>query len=132
MTTRAAEIRFLLCLIGLFAGARPQTLSAEVITAAEAKDHIGEKATVCGKVVSTHYAADIRGKPTFLDLDSPYPDQTFTIVIRGSDRAKFGEPEVTYRQKSVCVTGKIKELLGVPGIVASDPAQIKIQQNGER
>ena len=27
------------------------------ITAAEAKDHVGETRTVCGKVASTHYAS---------------------------------------------------------------------------
>jgi len=39
---------------------------AKKLTAAEAKDHIGEQATVCGKVASTRYAATTRGKPTFL------------------------------------------------------------------
>jgi hypothetical protein len=35
------------------------------ISAAEAKDHVGEKATICGEVMSTHYAARSRGNPTF-------------------------------------------------------------------
>jgi micrococcal nuclease len=82
-------------------------------------------ATVCGKVVSTHYAASSRSRPTFLNLDEPYPRQIFTIVIWGSDRPKFGEPEAKYRDKSVCVTGKIKEYRGVPEVVASEPAQIR-------
>jgi hypothetical protein len=43
------------------------------ITAAEAKDHVGEVRTVCGKVVSTHYASGSKGQPTFLNLDEPYP-----------------------------------------------------------
>jgi hypothetical protein len=43
------------------------------LTTAEAKEHIGEQATVCGKVASARYAATTRGKPTFLDLDKPYP-----------------------------------------------------------
>ena len=60
------------------------------ITAAEAKDHVGETRTVCGKVVSTHYAAKSNGEPTFLNLDEPYPKEVFTILIWGSDRAKFG------------------------------------------
>jgi hypothetical protein len=93
----------------------------------EPKDHIGGTGTVCGEVVSTHYAARSRGQPTFLNLDEPYPRQIFTIVIRGSDRAKFGEPESTYRDKSVCVTGRIREYRAVPEVVASDPGQIKIR-----
>lgn len=66
------------------------------ISAAEAKNHIGEKAAVCGNVVSTHYAARSKGNPTFLNLDEPYPRQIFTILIWGSDRPKFGDPEAKY------------------------------------
>lgn len=71
-----------------------------------------------------HYAARSRGQPTFINLDKPYPNQVFTIVIWGSDRSKFGSPEESYREKSVCVTGQIKEFRGVPEVIVSDPAQI--------
>src|ERR1700685_4638484 len=76
-------------------------------TAAEAKDHIGDGATVCGKVASTHYAKSSRGEPTFLNLDEPYPKEIFTILIWGSDRGKFGTPESEYTGLQVCVSGKI-------------------------
>jgi len=97
------------------------------ITAAEAKNHIGEKATVCGQVASTHYAATSRGNPTFINLDKPYPDQIFTVLIWGSDRPKFGDPEGMYRRKHICVTGKISDYKGVPEIIAYEPSQIKVQ-----
>jgi hypothetical protein len=86
------------------------------ITAAEAKDHIGEVRTVCGKVVSTHYATSSKGQPTFLNLDEPYPKEVFTILIWGSDRAKFGTPETKYKDERVCVTGKITSYRGKPEI----------------
>src|SRR5438105_1007715 len=73
------------------------------LTTIEAKNHIGEQATVCGKVASGRYAATSRGKPTFLDLDKPYPGQLFTVLIWGENRAKFGAPEETYRNKNICV-----------------------------
>jgi micrococcal nuclease len=98
------------------------------ITAAEAKNHIGEKATVCGSVVSTHYAARSKGNPTFLNLDEPYPKQIFTIVIWGSDRDKFGDPETKYRDKQVCVTGKIVSYRGAAEIAANEPSQIEIRK----
>lgn len=41
---------------------------AKKLTSAEAKDHIGEQATVCGKVASSRYTATTRDKPTFLNL----------------------------------------------------------------
>lgn len=62
------------------------------ISAAEAKNHIGENVTVCGEVASSHYADRSRGNPTFINLDKRYPSQVFPIVIWGSDGAKFGDP----------------------------------------
>ncbi len=98
------------------------------LTAAEAKDHIGDRATVCGKVASSHYAKSSKGEPMFLNLDEPYPKEIFTILIWGSDRGKFGTPESEYRGLRVCVTGKITTYRGVPEIVASERTQIEIQK----
>lgn len=97
------------------------------ISAAEAKNHVGERGTVCGQVVSTHYAARSRGNPTFINLDKPYPDQMFTVLIWGSDRPKFGDPEEMYRNKHICATGKISDYKGVPEIVAYEPSQINVR-----
>jgi DNA/RNA endonuclease YhcR with UshA esterase domain len=97
------------------------------ITATEAKGHIGAQATVCGKVASTHYARSSKGEPTFLNLDEPYPKEIFTILIWGSDRGKFGEPETEYKGLQVCVTGKIASYRGVPEIIATQRDQIEIQ-----
>jgi hypothetical protein len=90
----------------------------------QAKNHLGENATVCGVVASTKYLESKGRSPTLLNLDKPYPQQPFTIVIWGADRAKFGKPEETYANKRVCVTGTITEFRGTPEIVAKDPAQI--------
>ena len=94
------------------------------IQAADAKDHIGERATVCGQVASTHFAERSKGEPTFINLDKPYPNQIFTILIWGSERAKFGDPERTYSGKHVCVTGRIASYRGVAEIIAYEPSQI--------
>jgi hypothetical protein len=90
------------------------------ITAAEAKDHVGETRTVCGRVASTHFASKSKGEPTFLNLDEPYPKEVFTILIWGSDRAKFGTPETKYKDAKVCVTGKITSHREKPEIIATD------------
>ena len=102
-------------------------LAQQTLTAAEASKHIGQQATVCGKVVSTRYADNSRGSPTFLNFDQPYPNQIFTVLIWGTDRSKFGEPETAYRGKRICVTGKLASFKGVPEIVASEPGQIKLK-----
>ena len=101
---------------------------AKRLTTAEAKDHVGDRATVCGKVVSTHYAKSSKGEPTFLNLDEPYPHEVFTILIWGSNREKFGTPEDQFNGLKVCVTGKITSYRSRPETVASERAQIEIQK----
>ena len=64
-------------------------LIANGYSAFEAKDHIGEKATVCGRVVSTYYARSSHGEPTFLNLEKPYLNQIFTVVIWGDDSSSM-------------------------------------------
>jgi DNA/RNA endonuclease YhcR with UshA esterase domain len=97
------------------------------LTASEAKEHYGENATVCGGVVSARYAESSKSQPTFLNLDKPYPNHIFTVVIWGSNRSKFGKPEDDFKGKKICVTGKITAYAGLPEIIADDPKQIAVQ-----
>ena len=103
------------------------TTDTDTITADQAKDYIGETKTVKGLVASTSYAFGSRGRPTFLNLDEPYPNHVFTIVIWGSNRSKFDvTPEIHFKDKKVLVTGKITEYRGIPQIVVKNPGQIKL------
>jgi len=120
--------RLLMLTFSCFAAFSVLYAQAGRLTSADAKNHIGERATVCGNVVSAHYAARTKGNPTFLNLDEPYPNQIFTILIWGSRRPKFGAPENTYANKKVCVTGTVKDYKGVPEVVAEQPSQIEIQK----
>jgi hypothetical protein len=90
----------------------------------EAASHVGENATVCGQVTSATYAAQAMAAPTFLDLGKPYPNQDFSAVILGSDRTKFGAPELSLREKQVCVTGEIFLFQGKPEIIMRDTEQL--------
>ncbi len=56
------------------------------LTPAEAAAHIGETRTVCGAVASADYVPSMQDKPTFINLDKPYPNQIFTIMISGANR----------------------------------------------
>ena len=94
------------------------------LTPVEAKAHVGEMATVCGKVVSARFAESSNRQPTFLNLDQPFPKQIFTVVIFGSDRSKFGEPEKEFLNQTICATGTIEDYRGLPQIVAKEPKQI--------
>jgi len=88
---------------------------AQTLTAAQAKAHEGENATVCGKVAGEHTATRSRGEPTFINLDSAYPNQVFTILVWGDDRAAVGTLPPT--GSHICATGLIKDYRGVPEIV---------------
>jgi hypothetical protein len=124
-------MRKLKCLAAILAGlAALATLQAQTgkLTAAQAKDHVGQRATVCGTVASAHWAAKSKGQPTFLNLDEPYPKKMFTVLIWGNDRSKFGAPEDKYRHARLCSTGLIKLYRGIPGIEASNPSQIEVQK----
>ena len=94
------------------------------LTPAEAKAHVGEMATVCGKVVSARFVESSNRQPTFLNLDQPFPKQIFTVVIFGDDRSKFGEPEKEFLNQTICTTGTIEDYRGLPQIVAKEPKQI--------
>jgi hypothetical protein len=86
--------------------------------------HLGETATACGVVASAKFLSDRRSQPTLLNLGKPYPDQLFTAVIWGEDRAKFGTPEKSLTGKRVWVTGEIRDFRGIPEIRLSDPRQL--------
>ena len=103
-------------------------LAQKRLSTSEAAAHVGETTTVCGTVVSTHYSARTKGQPTFLNLDEPYPKQVFTILIWGDDRSKFGNPELQYANKKVCVTGLIKNYRGVPEIIVDQVNQIEVRK----
>lgn len=97
---------------------------ADGLTTAQAAQHIGEKATVCGTVASSHYASDVEGQPTFINLDEPYPDQVFTILIWGDYRGKFATPPERWSGR-LCVTGRIKAYRGKPEVKVYSPSQIQ-------
>ena len=117
----------IVALLGAIAVVALPAMAQHHLASAEAKSHVGETATVCGEVVSTRYAASAKGHPTFLNLDKPYPNQEFTIVIWGEDRGKFASPEARYRGANICVTGHISMYRGSPEIIATEPSQLKIK-----
>jgi DNA/RNA endonuclease YhcR with UshA esterase domain len=99
----------------------------KTLSAAQAREHFGESATVCGQVASGRYAGTSKGEPTFLNLDKAFPNHIFTVVIWGSNRSKFGTPENDYQGKRICVSGKISAYAGLPEIVVDEPSQIKVK-----
>ena len=94
-------------------------LPAGAITPRQAANRIGQTKTVCGYVASTKYARSTNGRPTFLDLGRPHPNQTLTIVIWSEYRSRYSSaPERMFDDKTVCVRGRIGSYAGRPQIEA--------------
>lgn len=95
----------------------------------KAKDHIGDRTTVCGPVAGTKYGATSRGKPTWLNIGKDYPSsERFVVIIWGENRGNFPQPpESYYTGKTICVAGLIQEYEGIPQIEVTTPDQIQEQ-----
>ncbi len=108
--------------------------TAPSLAAAEAKNHVGEATTVCGKVVDTQtlkYGIAGRGKPVTFDLDQPEPSPVFYFLTFGSHEGGPEEAIAAYQGKRVCVNGKILVRGTTPFIMAADRAQIKVQEEAK-
>lgn len=118
----------ILVVFGITLLANLRMIVAEEIRPGEAGAHVGKHRTVCGQVASATFAVQTRRQPTFLNLDRPYPNQIFTVVIWGQDRPKFRTaPEKLYSGKQVCVSGVISTYKGVPQIIVNEPTQISLR-----
>jgi len=95
----------------------PAVLPPINIKTTEASEHVGELARVCGVIATKRTAEDATGKPTFINLDHPFPNQTFTVLVWDKDSPAVGTlPEAG----SLCVTGTVVLYRGTPEIILSD------------
>lgn len=106
---------------------KSSAVAGTAVAPVEAIKHVGESATICGRVASAHFAAASRGAPTFLNLDKPYPQQVFTAVIWGDSRPRFSYPPEALEGRDICVTGTISSYRGKAQIEVSDPSQLRVQ-----
>jgi hypothetical protein len=97
------------------------------IAPADAIRFVGQVATVCGVVASAKYASGSNGEPTFLNLDKPYPDQVFTAVIWGRDRAKFPYAPESLVSRKICVTGAIRQYRSRAEVVVAALNQLQTE-----
>jgi hypothetical protein len=103
--------------------------SAEALDPADAANHVGEEAPVCGEVTGAKFSSHRKRKPTFIDFGPSHPNQLFTALIWGEYRDRFDyAPESLYGKK-VCVSGTITEHKGKPEIKVSEPSQIRLMDD---
>jgi DNA/RNA endonuclease YhcR with UshA esterase domain len=96
------------------------------IQAAQAKEHIGAKAVVSGKVAEVNIAQSI----IRINLDKAYPAQPFTAVIF-SDKTNLFPQVAKLKGKSVEVSGKISAYHERPQIVLTTTNQLKVVEAEE-
>jgi hypothetical protein len=115
----AASVLASLTLTGALHGQRAPVR----LTPAKAKDHIGELATVEGRVFGVYTS---RSNTTFLNFGAPFPHQTFTAVIFEAYAGRFPNPS-TLDGATVAVTGTIKLYRGKPEITLTARSQLEIE-----
>lgn len=92
------------------------------IGAGNATNFYDREMIVTGKVAQV----SIRSKIVLLNLDQPYPNSPFTLVIFPSATNQFGDLNAL-NGKAVEAKGKIKNYHGKPEIVLEDSNQLTTQ-----
>lgn len=92
------------------------------------KDHIGDSVKVCTKIYGGIYLDRSKGTPTLLNAGGTYPGSPLTLVIWPDVRKEFkNKPEDFYKDKEVCITGRIELFKDKPQIVIHSENQIAVQ-----
>lgn len=90
--------------------------SQDTITTVKVKDYMDKEVCVLGKVVSFKLASE--GKYTnYINIDKPYPESIFTVVITNNYLEKLNIKIEDLKDKTIYVKGKIT-------IYKNDPKQI--------
>ena len=105
------------------------TFSQVEIKLEDVNRHVGDSVKVCGKVYGGIYLDRSNGTPTFLNVGVSYPNNPLTIVIWADVRKSFeAKPEEFYKDKEICVTGKIELYRDKPQIVLKDASLLIIKK----
>lgn len=106
-------------LLALYVG----PVTAQNISPAMAKKHVGEKQTVCGKVSDSHPGRRDGEVVRYIDFDGQYPNETFAAWYRQEEEPKVGNvPKVGV----LCVTGIIENMDAVASILLHSTADWSI------
>lgn len=92
------------------------------------RQHVGDSVMVCTKIFGGIYLERSNGTPTLLNAGAAYPNSPLTVMIGPDARALFKEaPETFYKDKNVCITGKVILYKDKPEIVVYDEKQIAVK-----
>ncbi len=112
------------------AGPNPEPASCRPtdIASSAARFSVGKTVTICGMVSGASYQGSVNGRPTFINFDRPFPNQTFTALIWGDKRGSFSPPPEQQFSAGACVrvSGLVETFRGDPQIVVTSPNQISL------
>lgn len=80
----------------------------DTISAEMAASKVGEEVMIKAKVVTVFFAKNSTGKPTFLNLVKPFPDNPIAIIIFENELKKLNINAIEYVGKTVIVKGIVK------------------------
>jgi hypothetical protein len=102
--------------------------SQDTIKLEDVSGHVGDSVKVCGKVAGIRYMENAKGQPTLMNMGAAYPNQLLTVVISSEVRKQYEiAPEELFKDKDICITGKIEIYRDKPQIVVSRKEQIRFQ-----
>jgi hypothetical protein len=102
------------------------------IKAVDAKDHVGKRATVCGKVVEVQKAIYKAGRSWVLNMDAPAPRPPLSIYVPGNSIDNyFWNADKKYANQQVCATGFIRDREGLIYMQILQPSDLKIAKNAD-
>jgi micrococcal nuclease len=91
--------------------------------------HVGDSVMVCTKIYGGIFLDRNKDSITLLNAGGGYPNAPLTILIKVSARQQFkNPPEVFYKDKEVCITGKIILFKEKPEIIVYDEKQVVLKQ----
>jgi hypothetical protein len=99
-------------------------IAVDRVPIARAKQYIGQSSEVCGKVSEIFYGETL----AWLLFGTPRHESDFSAILPEAAGFKFSQIAKDYLHKNVCVTGKIENYSGSPGISVAETDQIRIQQ----
>lgn len=91
--------------------------------------HQGEYMQVCGVVGSVYHAVEEEGAPTYINLERPYPQDNFFVIIWQEEREQFPAGFFdALSGREITVTGPIGRAAnsGKGFVTVTDPAQISV------
>jgi DNA/RNA endonuclease YhcR with UshA esterase domain len=122
---QATNMKFIFSFILLFSFSF--TRAQQQVKLEDIASHIGDSVTVTGKVYGIKYFEAAKASPTLLNIGATYPNQLLTVVIYGEDRKRMElDPEKTFANADLSVTGKVELFKGKPQIVITDKSQLSV------